>query len=167
MTHSALWVADYITASGAGILTPLHILKLTYMSHGYTWGITDKALISDRVEAWKYGPVIPTVYEALSMYGSNPVDALHYCGTSISSEDKVKARVEELGKRFSDAEKEVIDCVVDVYKKWTGGQLIALMHKEGTPWRKYYVKGETDIVIPDNETKEYYKGLVNERRRRQ
>ncbi|MYB47332.1 MAG: DUF4065 domain-containing protein [Cenarchaeum sp. SB0662_bin_33] len=164
MTHSALWVADYIVATGAGVLTPLHVLKLTYMSHGYTWGIVGHKLISDKVEAWKYGPVIPTVYEALSKYGSREVDALHYCGTPISSEDNVQKRVEELGSRFSEKEKEVIDCVVDVYKDWTAGQLITLMHREGTPWSQYYVKGGVNIIIPDSVTKTYYEELVNERR---
>lgn len=148
-------------------MSPLHILKTTYLSHGYTWGIVNKPLISDRVEAWKHGPVIPVVYEALSQYGSRVVDALHYCGTPLSSTGRIKERVEELSEQFHPEEKDVIDCVVDEYKNWTGGQLIALMHKKGTPWRKYYVKGETDIVIPDDETREYYRGLVNERQRRQ
>lgn len=145
----------------------MHILKIAYLSHGYTWGIVNKPLISDRVEAWKYGPVIPILYEALSQYGNRMVDTLHYCGTPLSSVDKVAERIKELSKQLSPKEKDVIDCVVDEYKSWTGGQLIALMHKKGTPWKKYYVKGETDIVIPDDETKEYYKGLVNERQRRQ
>ena len=165
MVHSALWVADYIVATGDGVLTPLHVLKLTYMSHGYTWGIAGHKLISDKVEAWQYGPVIPTVYEALSKYGNEMVDTLHYCGTPISSTD-VEERVKILGSRFSAKEKEVIDCVVDVYKNWTGGQLITLMHQKGTPWSQHYVKGKVNIVIPDYTTRAYYRKLVNERRRR-
>ncbi len=157
-------MADYIVATGAGALTPLHVLKLTYMSHGYTWGIVGHKLISDKVEAWKYGPVIPTVYEALYKYGSRMVDTLHYCGTPVSSTD-VKGRVKELGSRFSTKEKEVIDCVVDVYKNWTSGQLITLMHKEGTPWSQHYVEGKVNVVIPDSTTRAYYEELVNERRR--
>ena len=162
--YSALWVADYITAIGGGILTPLHVLKTTYMSHGYTWGIYKKPLISDKVEAWKYGPVYPTVYEALSDYGSNPVRSLHYCGTSLSSEDKIKERIKHLGEAFTPSEKEVIDCVVSAYKDWTGGELIALMHRKGTPWSRHYIKDYTGIVIPDEDTKNYYTRLVNDRR---
>ena len=161
--HSALWVADYITAIGGGILTPLHVLKMTYMSHGYTLGIAGKKLIFDRVEAWKYGPVIPVVYDALSKYGSGTVDSLHYCGTPLSSDDDVKVRIKDLGKRFSGIEKDVIDCVVDVYRSWTAGQLITLMHKKGTPWKQHYVKGQVNVIIPDNTTEAYYKQLVHER----
>ena len=156
-------MADYITAMGRGMLTPLHILKMTYMSHGYAWGIVKHRLISDKVEAWKYGPVYPTVYEAFSAYGNNTVKSLHYCGTELSLKDKVKERIEDLGKPFTEKEKEVIDSVVEAYKDWTGGELIALMHRKGTPWKRYYIKDWTGIVIPDEDTKEYYTQLVHER----
>ena len=63
-------MADYITAIGGGNLTLLQILKMTYLSHGYTLAITGKPLIYNKVEAWKYGPVIPIVYNALSKYGN-------------------------------------------------------------------------------------------------
>lgn len=163
MMNSALWVADYITAMGGGALTPLHILKMTYMSHGYTLGITGRALISDTVEAWKYGPVIPIVYDALSKYGNGRVGELHYCRTPTSS-DGVKERIRDLGGRFDATEKDVIDSIVDAYKDWTGGQLITLMHQKGTPWSQHYVDGSVGVVIPDTTTKEYYGRLVNERR---
>ena len=161
--YSALWVADYITAMGRGTLTPLHVLKMTYMSHGYAWPITKHRLISDQVEAWKYGPVYPTVYEAFSDYGSNTVDSLYYCGTELSLKDKIEERIRNLEKAFTEKEKEVIDNVVEAYKDWTGGQLIALMHRKGTPWKRHYIKDWTGIVIPDEDTKEYYTRLVNER----
>ena len=161
--HSALWVADYITAIGGGNLTPLQILKMTYLSHGYTLVITNEPLISDKVEAWKYGPVIPTVYDALSLYGSVQVDSLHYCCTPLSSTDKIKERIEYLGERFGEEEKEVIDCIVELYKDWTGGQLITLMHRNDTPWSQHYVKGSVGVEIPDESTKKYYKRLVDER----
>ena len=161
--HSALWVADYITAIGGGRLTPLHILKMAYMSHGYIWALTDQPLISDKVEAWKYGPVFPTVYEAFSHYNDNPVTTLHYCGTSLSSKDQIKQRIEYLGKTFSDKESEIIQNIVQVYKDWTGGELIALMHRKGTPWDKHYIKDYTGIVIPNEDTRNYYTELVNAR----
>lgn len=162
--HSALWVADYIIGTGGGILTPIHVLKMTYMVHGYTLAITNKSLISDRVEAWKYGPVIPVVYDAFSQYGSGTIDSLHYCGTELSFDEEVKKRIKHLGERFSKEEREIVDGVVDAYKSWTAGQLITLMHKKDTPWSRHYVEGHTGVVIPDDSTKAYYKRLVYERR---
>ncbi|MCY4491562.1 MAG: DUF4065 domain-containing protein [Thaumarchaeota archaeon] len=162
--HSALWVADYIAAIGGGELTPLHILKMTYMSHGYVWGISKHRLISDNVEAWKYGPVYPTVYEAFNTYGNNPVKSLHFCGTILSKKNMVEKRIINLESVFDEKEKEVIYNVIKAYSDWTGGELIALMHQKGTPWRRHYIKNYTGIVIPDEDTKNYYTQLVNDRR---
>ena len=67
--YSALLVADYLIARGGGMLTPLHVNKLTYISHGYTLAIRSVPLIHDRIEAWQYGPVIPAIYHTLSRYG--------------------------------------------------------------------------------------------------
>ena len=84
------------------------------------------------------------------------VDVLHYCGTKLSSKDMVEKRVEWLSKPFTPEDKDVIDGVVDVYKTWTGGELITLMHREGTPWKRHYINNYTGIIIPDEDTKNYY-----------
>ena len=42
--------------------TPMHVLKLVYLCHGWCLGFTGEALINEPVEAWTYGPVVPTVY---------------------------------------------------------------------------------------------------------
>lgn len=162
--YSALWVADYILGKSRGALTLIHVLKLTYLAHGYTLGILDKPLIIDKVEAWKHGPVIPTIYEAFSEYGKGIIPSLYYCGTKLSSPE-IKERVDFLGKKFSKEEKEIVDSIVDLYKDWEAGQLITLTHESGTPWSKHHIKGVPNIIIPDASTKEYYTRLVNERRK--
>ena len=42
----------------------MRVLKLVYMAHGWTLAVLNRPLIMDRIEAWEYGPVIPTVYYA-------------------------------------------------------------------------------------------------------
>jgi uncharacterized phage-associated protein len=41
-------------------LTPLQLMKLVYIAHGWMLGIHQRPLIKDHIEAWKLGPVIPT-----------------------------------------------------------------------------------------------------------
>ena len=42
--------------------TPMHVIKLVYLAHGWMLGFTSRALINEAVEAWTYGPVVPSTY---------------------------------------------------------------------------------------------------------
>lgn len=160
---SALWIADYITALGKGKLLPLHIMMMTYMAHGYTLAITKHNLIHDNVEAWKYGPIYPTVYEAVSNYNDKPVKKLYFSNILLTSPEIEKV-IKELEVVFSKQEIEIISEIVNNYKDYTGGEIIALMRKDGTPWEKYYNENYMHTHIPNHETKKYYKKLVKNRK---
>src|SRR5690606_31455479 len=54
-------------------LTPLQLMKLTYIAHGYALGSGVGDLFNSRIEAWKYGPVIPDLYHATKSYGRDPI----------------------------------------------------------------------------------------------
>lgn len=55
-------------------LTPMQVLKLVFIAHGWTLGLLGRPLIRDEVEAWQYGPVIPALYRAVSRFRSQPVE---------------------------------------------------------------------------------------------
>jgi uncharacterized phage-associated protein len=54
-------------------LTPLQIIKLVYIAHGWMLALYQRPLIIDRIEAWKYGPVIPKLYHDMKAYGAGSV----------------------------------------------------------------------------------------------
>ncbi|MCB0375635.1 MAG: DUF4065 domain-containing protein, partial [Sinomicrobium sp.] len=54
-------------------ITPMKLVKLVYIAHGWHLGITDNALIDENPEAWKYGPVIPRIYHEFKKFGKNPI----------------------------------------------------------------------------------------------
>ncbi|MCZ5581375.1 DUF4065 domain-containing protein [Escherichia coli] len=54
-------------------LTHMQLQKLTYIAHGYYLALTGKPLLNECVSAWKYGPVIPGMYDAFKDYGNKPV----------------------------------------------------------------------------------------------
>lgn len=47
-------------------LTLMKIIKLVYIAHGWHLAHKKSPLISEPVEAWPYGPVVPSVYMPLS-----------------------------------------------------------------------------------------------------
>jgi uncharacterized phage-associated protein len=64
---TAFTVADEILkiAKRKGLhITPMQLLKLVYIAHGWSLAILGRDLFPDRIEAWKYGPVIPDLYRA-------------------------------------------------------------------------------------------------------
>src|SRR5438552_12204040 len=74
--HSCLQVANRLLqlAHGAGAtLTPMQLIKLVYMCHGWMLGLYGRPLIQEQVQAWKFGPVIPELYRHLRQYGGGPV----------------------------------------------------------------------------------------------
>lgn len=156
--YSSLLIADYLLAHGDGSLTPLHVLKLTYFSHGYMLAIKDKPLIVDRVEAWQYGPVIPLLYNYVRMFGDRPVDILPYCRTSLF-DDRMQERRKGLDATLK-AEKEILDKVLKEFGYLSGPEIIKASHGEGSAWEQCYVPGRRQL-IPTHLTKQYFKELVS------
>ena len=150
--YSALIVADEILkiAKGKGMkLTPLQLMKLTYIAHGWSLAILKKDLFQDRIEAWKFGPVIPDLYHATKHFGRNeiPFDQIGEAdSTSVLPEDRT-----------------FLEDVTSKYGSLSGFALSNLTHKSGTPWDQKYRDGEFGIEIPDSLIKDHYMGKLNER----
>jgi uncharacterized phage-associated protein len=49
-------------------IDPMKLQKLLYYCQGYSLGITGRALFEDKIEAWKYGPVVRSVYKEYQRY---------------------------------------------------------------------------------------------------
>lgn len=134
------------TAKGDS-LTPMQVLKLVYIAHGWTLGLLGRPLIRDDVQAWEYGPVIPRLYNAMR----------HYKGSSVTT--PLHARHEEL----PEAEASIVDQVYDIYGSRTGPALSRMTHLPGSPWSLTYVPGSFGIVIPNDLIEDHYAGLAARR----
>jgi uncharacterized phage-associated protein len=126
--YNAVAVANYFVQRALmdnADMTPIKLVKLTYIAHGWYLAITaGKPLIGEAVVAWRYGPIIQSVYHAFKKYGREQITSLEfdYCNRIATIEDR-KA-------------KEILDRVWSVYKDFTGPQLSALTHRTGSPWDK-------------------------------
>ena len=98
--------------------TPMHILKLVYLCHGWLLGLGNRALIHEPVEAWRYGPVVPSVYHAYKLFGGQPVNLRPADRTGDFDSDQMNA----------------LTLVDSGYGHLTAVQLSALTHRPGTPW---------------------------------
>lgn len=62
----------------------MKLLKLVYITHGWYLGFNEEPLISDEIQAWKYGPVIQR--STTSSKGS--VQALSILSSSIFTQKR-------------------------------------------------------------------------------
>jgi uncharacterized phage-associated protein len=77
MAYEAKAVANHfldLAQDSRGTLSPMKIQKLVYFSHGWHLSINNgRALIDEAVQAWTYGPVIPSLYHEFKKYGNGPI----------------------------------------------------------------------------------------------
>jgi uncharacterized phage-associated protein len=142
-------------------LTQMQLQKLVYLAHGWSLAIFDRPLTSEKVQAWDFGPVYNSLYQALKRYGAQPVstlitfaDANPYdsCGGS-----PVRATLDK--KQAS-----LLDKVWDVYGRYEAFQLSALTHEPGTPWTEIYTASGKSAPIPDELIRRYFVSLATNKR---
>jgi uncharacterized phage-associated protein len=121
-------------------LTPMQLLKLVFLAHGWMLGKHGRPLINDQIEAWKYGPVIPKLYTKLRQYRADPVTA------------DIPGPYERLDR----TEYNMIYQVYKTYGALSGARLSNITHVEGSPWRTVYQPDNSDVQIPDNLIGKYY-----------
>ena len=126
--------------------TPMHVLKLVYISHGWTLGLYGRSLINEPAEAWRYGPVVPSVYHRYKSFRGDPI--------TTEPVDRSDA--------FDDEQRDVIEQVHEVYGDFTALQLSALTHKPGTPWDVTYREYGAGVIIPNELIRDYYKRLAEQ-----
>ena len=126
--HNPLAITNYFIELGKEKLTLMQLLKLSYIAHGFSLAISDKELSKELVQAWKFGPVFPSVYHEFKYQGSGPIKEY---AEKLGPDKKTLVPIQG---EFSDTENRTMQLVYDVYGNLNGWQLSALTHKEGTPW---------------------------------
>ena len=113
--------------------TPMKLQKLLYFVYKTYLQKTETALFSDRIEAWKYGPVIAVVHNEFKAYKAKRIKKFHR-----SVDGSIWAVDEDSDEDFYHS----INYVWGTYKDYNGISLSILTHKPGTAWRKAYEAGE-------------------------
>lgn len=73
MTITAFEAAKKFGNLSGWTITNLRLQKLLYLAHKYHLKTYRTPLISRPFEAWKYGPVLPVVYERCKIFYTRPV----------------------------------------------------------------------------------------------
>ena len=152
--HNAIAVANifveksYSEPSPLGPMTVMSLLKYVYFSHGWTLGRTGKPLINDEIQAWRYGPVVPSIYYKFADQG-------------IYIREKAKSSFfRKATASLSDEEWRIVNKVYSQYSQVSALRLTAVSNKEGSPWHKY--RHAHYARIPNETIRQFYANLEKE-----
>ena len=80
---------------------PMKLQKLVYLAHGWHLAFRGQPLLCETVEAWQYGPVIPSLYAQFKRYGARDITTL---GPGLQDApvitDDVRALLEQVWKKY-------------------------------------------------------------------
>lgn len=104
-------------------------------------GLCHRSLINEPVEAWRYGPVIPSVYQRYRSFRSEPIEI----------------EVIDRAELFDKEQIEVIDDVLEAYQAYSAFDLSNITHRKGTPWSRVFEDGRgLGAIIPNRLIEEYF-----------
>lgn len=133
----------------------LKLQKLLYLGQGISLAALDTALFADDIQAWRYGPVVPAVYQASKRYGRDP----------IVEPLTVFPRRTHPSVGEDSQEYDVINFTWHAYGHHSGLDLVALTHNkdlpEGKPWYEtfYHSTPYANEIIPVSLMRESFKEL--------
>lgn len=135
-------------------LDPMKLQKLVYYAHGWYAGYTGQPLIDEEIEAWPYGPVIPSLYYEFKRFGSGAIKA-KATEFAHGSSREVAAPTDPDIRAF-------LQNVWKSYSVFTGGALSDMTHAQGSPWdiTRRETHGMRGADIPFERIKDHFATVV-------
>jgi len=134
--------ARRLCARAGWAITNLKIQKLLYLAQMFHLGATGQRLINTQFEAWDFGPVEPSLYRTVKIFGDKPIEDVFFHAREIDS---------------ATSEAQYLDNVCDQLANWTPAKLVSITHWSKGAWAKHYVPGIKGIIIPDQDIVDEYR----------
>ena len=129
----------------------LSLQKLAYFCHGWHLAFQNEPLVDEEFEAWKLGPVLPSLYHTYKAFSSNPVPPSH---PIVALQEPLNAE-----SRTS----QIIDSVLNAYGKFSSADLVTVSHLPESPWDIIWKDKNSNGTIPNQAILEYFKKLAEKR----
>ena len=152
MTYSTQDIANYFLQKGENdsTMTPMKLIKLVYIAHGWNLGLTGIPLVNEEAEAWKYGPVFPSLYKKYRHFKDKKIEIEPIKNLNISDKEDLS----------------FLDKIWNFYSKFDGLQLSTKTHEPNTPWSETWEKtkqkdtiSESSLVIANDIIAKHYYSL--------
>lgn len=159
MKYTASHVANYFLACATSekiLMTPLKLMKLSYFSYAWYLYLTNNSLFNEKIEAWKHGPVIPSLFHEFKHFGLyGDIRGTYATYIDLAKDDTPIAQIPMIEIDEIENNEDINASICGVwfyYKNKSGDDLEKTSHECGSVWEKYYKIGE-NIIINDSEEK--------------
>ena len=144
-------------------IDPMKIQKLVYFAHGWHLGLEKRALSSEIVQAWQWGPVFPQLYHAVKGFGRGAITRLlhtYEAGNPYSLIEPIIPTEDDFANRL-------VRRIWDVYGEMPSPALSQLTHEPGEAWVRIQKKytGIRNVDIPNAYIREDFERKIENARR--
>ncbi|GAB2854661.1 Panacea domain-containing protein [Hymenobacter ruber] len=156
--------AKYIIAfsdSKGDLITNKKLQKLLYYVQAWNLAVFNNPLFNDEPQAWRHGPVYPTVYQAFKKHGAEPVSLKdEYERDALDADDMMKLISRD--NNLTLEKQGLIEEVMTKYGTQSAFSLEILSHRE-RPWLDAREGlddfDRCDKVITHEAMRQYYSSL--------
>lgn len=159
--HIANYFLDRADKEGYGI-SMLKLIKMVYIAYGWNLAVFNTKLFDEEIEAWQYGPVIPSLYHEFKHWGRDCIEGRAELVDFFETDnfglefDREEPRIDR-----SDADTRlVLERVWATYKDISAGQLVSKTHEADSPWRKVYQAGKKGVTLEDETIREHFEAKI-------
>jgi len=141
LSVSSLRAAYKICKLSDWTITNLEIQKILYLAHMIYLGRSDTLLINEEFKAWKYGPVLPKLYNLLKRFGIFPIKKYVFDNdVKIIDDENINNLLTEAWEKLG-------------YK--SNWELVSITHRKKGAWKKVYEKNKNNTITIDHIRNEY------------
>lgn len=140
MAYKALQVAQLLLLKAAEskqeLMSNLKLQKMLYYEQGFHLAAFGTPLFDEEIEAWMYGPVVPSIYNEYAKYEANGI-----------------APPKKIDLKLTKNEATLFNNVFDVYNQYSATKLVEMTHNE-PPWSN--VPPGRGKIISQKSMKEFF-----------
>ncbi len=129
-------------------ISPMKMQKLIYLAHAYCLVYQKKPLVNELFEAWKFGPVLPSIYHAFKRHVSQKIDR----------------QIPKFDAQIDDPKiLKILEFIWDNYADFPAEKLSNWTHERGGPWDRIVNASGTHYrnqTIPNEYIQEYFEKML-------
>lgn len=129
-------------------ITSMKLQRLLYLIYRDYLIETNQSLFSEKFEAWKYGPALPSIHATFGHYKNSPIT--HY-----------RKPLYQVNEKTNPIFSRVLYSVWNIYKFQSGIVLSKLTQRQGTAWYRAWINYKTFLEDDDIRKEGYIENLSN------